>query len=512
MAKETAQQRAAREAEARRKANAEREAAERRRDQEQRAARAQAEEQRKKANAEREAADRKREAEQRAQKQAEAQKKTPSGAMAKDPAPVQDMARVQQRLDWLKKNRPNDPEVKQLQARIKATPTQPQQPQQPGVEQPAGPAQPELPPINMDVPQGAQPVSNEYMSQLPSMPGNEAFQPPPGSLYTPQEPQPYGQYQDTPLNQQNWGQQFGSMNYNANQGLMQQMQYAQQQGAFNPGSFQEQMDKAYNNVMSQFERTTQEQFAREQKDFQQMAAERGLDPNGEAYKALQKQVFDRQDMARQNAMSSAQQAAQGVQAQAYGQATNTYQMPFQQMQAFNPMYQSQAGMQSQMQGQQFQLGSQREANMWNAAQTQAGWQQQERMQGIQYGQQQEMFRMQADEEARANARAQQYAKELAQMGYSQQQAQQAAEFERQKTLAAIGQRYQQANIRLQASVTPRGGGGGGGGTNPFEAYMAQQNMNAYNQQPQQQRPSTGNSFLTGAAQGAGASITGAMIK
>jgi hypothetical protein len=181
------------------------------------------------------------------------------------------------------------------------------------------------------------------------------------------------------------------------------------------------------------------------------------------------------------------------------------------MGAFAPFYGAQANMQAQQQGQQFQLGSNREQRAADIAQTRAGWGQQERMSGMQFGQQQQMFQQQSREEAASAARAQEYAKELARMGYSQQEAQQAAEFQRQKDLLAIQQRYAQSNARLGASLQPRGGGGGSG-MNPFEAYMASQNMNAYNQQPQQRGPSMGNAAVTGAAQGLGAGLTAGLTR
>jgi len=121
-------------------------------------------------------------------------------------------------------------------------------------------------------------------------------------------------------------------------GAGQFMDIIQQQGAFQPGSFQEQMDAAYQNVMKQYEQTMGPELAREQANFQQMAAERGLDPNSEAYKTLQSQLNQRQDLARQGAMQAGLQAAQGVQAQGFGQALQGYQAPAQMLQAFTPYY------------------------------------------------------------------------------------------------------------------------------------------------------------------------------
>lgn len=435
-----------------------------------------------------------------------------NGAMARDPQPVENVARVEERIRFLKKTRPNDPQIKQLEARLRASPQQPAAPAPGQAAQPEAGVQPPPPPVDWQAPPNIESLPENYMRSLPEMPSRENMGLTPDQFYQPPTPDPYSGYANTPLNQQTWEQQFGTLNYGANQGLASQMQYAQQQGAFNPGSFQEQMDKAYSNVMQQFERTNKEQFQQEQQQFQQMAAERGLDPAGEAYKALQKQVYDRQDMARQNAMSTAQQAAQGVQAQAYGQAAQTYGMPFQQMGAFAPFYGAQANMQGQMMGQQFQLGSQREQRAADVAQTQAGWQQQERMGGIDFGRQQAMFQEQAREEAASAARAQQYAIQLTKMGYSQQDAQAQAEFQRQKDLLAIQQRYAQANTRLAARLQPRGGGGGGSGMNPFEQYMAQQNMAGYNQPQQPRQPSTGNAALGGFAAGLGAGVTAGVGK
>ena len=98
---------------------------------------------------------------------------------------------------------------------------------------------------------------------------------------------------------------------------------------FDPNTFQQkydpqfnqQMDRAYNAVYDQFERRNKAEFARQNEDFQQMAAERGLDPNGEAYKGLAKQLGERQDFARQEAQNAAVQQSYNVNQQGYDQAT-----------------------------------------------------------------------------------------------------------------------------------------------------------------------------------------------
>ena len=88
---------------------------------------------------------------------------------------------------------------------------------------------------------------------------------------------------------------------------------------FNPGSFESQMDAAYDNVYNRFQRRNQDEFSRQNDEFSQMAANRGLDPNSGAYKTLYKQLADRQDNARQEAMGAATDAAYNVQKQGFDQ-------------------------------------------------------------------------------------------------------------------------------------------------------------------------------------------------
>jgi hypothetical protein len=101
----------------------------------------------------------------------------------------------------------------------------------------------------------------------------------------------------------------------------------QVQSQYNP-VFSQEMERARQNVMSQFERRNAEEFQRQDLATQQQIAERGLDPNSPAAQALMKQNTQRQDLARQEAMSSAEQAAMGVQQQMYGQAMGTATMPY----------------------------------------------------------------------------------------------------------------------------------------------------------------------------------------
>lgn len=97
--------------------------------------------------------------------------------------------------------------------------------------------------------------------------------------------------------------------------------------------FTEEMNKARQNVLSQFERRNAEQFARERQATEQSIVERGLDPNSPAAQGLMRDLNDRQDRARQEAQSAAEQAAYQVQQQAFGQAGQLANMPFEQYQA-----------------------------------------------------------------------------------------------------------------------------------------------------------------------------------
>lgn len=103
-----------------------------------------------------------------------------------------------------------------------------------------------------------------------------------------------------------------------------QMQQKYQQG------FGQEMDRARQSLMQQFERRNTEQFAREREATQQSIVERGLDPNSPAAQAMMRDLNDRQDRARQEAMTAAEQAAYGVQEQGFGQAYKTAMAPYEQ--------------------------------------------------------------------------------------------------------------------------------------------------------------------------------------
>lgn len=97
--------------------------------------------------------------------------------------------------------------------------------------------------------------------------------------------------------------------------------------------FTQEMDRARQNVLSQFERRNAEQFGRERQSTQQAIVERGLDPNSPAAQAMMRDLNDREDRARQEAANAAEQAAYGVNAQAFGQSYKTALSPAEYFQA-----------------------------------------------------------------------------------------------------------------------------------------------------------------------------------
>lgn len=220
-------------------------------------------------------------------------------------------------------------------------------------------------------------------------------------------------------------------------GLSSSMGFIKDQGAFQPGDFTGQMEKARQTVMGQFERRTQEEFGRQNLATQQAIVERGLDPNSEAAQALMRANTQRQDLARQEAMSAAEQAAQGVQAQAYGQAAQTWGMPFQAMQAYMPFYQGQMG----------QISQQTEAAN------------RERQMALEAGYGQLSQQRAAEIESVLRAKNFEYEKQLRERGYTADAASLKAKAE-----------YDKALVKLQARLRPPSGGGGAN-ANPYEAAL-----------------------------------------
>ncbi len=114
-------------------------------------------------------------------------------------------------------------------------------------------------------------------------------------------------------------------------------------------NFEPEMERARQNVMQQFERRNAEEFGRQQVDVQRQIAERGLDPNSEAAQGLYKQLNQRQDLARQEAMSAAEQAAYGVRQQQFTEANTLAMRPYEQWGVLQQPYMAGIGAQYQMQ-------------------------------------------------------------------------------------------------------------------------------------------------------------------
>lgn len=195
-----------------------------------------------------------------------AQKKATKGALGKDPGKKEstafDPARATKRVEYLKRTRPNDPQIKRLQGQIKKS----------GYKA----SSVNIPPT--------QPPQEERVVQA----GGDVFEQMAG-----------------------YAKQFDPRTF---------------QAQYEPVYSQE-MERARQNVLGQFERRNVEEFGRQTQELERSIAERGLDPAGEAARALRKQVTERQDLARQEALSAAESAAQGVQQQIYGQATGTALLP-----------------------------------------------------------------------------------------------------------------------------------------------------------------------------------------
>ena len=134
----------------------------------------------------------------------------------------------------------------------------------------------------------------------------------------------------------------------------------QMQQQYEPG-FQQEMERARQNVMGQFERRNQRQFEQQRTSLQQQIAERGLDPASPAAQELMRQQNEREDMARQEAMSAAEQAAYSVQQQGFGQAGQLAMMPYEQWGAIQQPYI--AGIGAQYQAREAQLQREFEAAM-----------------------------------------------------------------------------------------------------------------------------------------------------
>lgn len=103
--------------------------------------------------------------------------------------------------------------------------------------------------------------------------------------------------------------------------------------------YSQEMERARQNILGQFERRNQRQFEQQRTSLQQQIAERGLDPASPAAQELMRQQNERETFAQQEAMSAAEQAADARQAQMFGQAGQTAGMRYDIFgSTFNPAY------------------------------------------------------------------------------------------------------------------------------------------------------------------------------
>jgi hypothetical protein len=118
-------------------------------------------------------------------------------------------------------------------------------------------------------------------------------------------------------------------------------------------NFEAEMERARQNIMGQFDRRNAQAFAQQRQNFETAMANRGIAPGGEQYNRELKALTDRQDMARQEAMGAAEQAAYGVQQQQFGQAGDLAMRPYEQWGVLQQPYM--AGIQAQYQSQEATL-------------------------------------------------------------------------------------------------------------------------------------------------------------
>ena len=137
-------------------------------------------------------------------------------------------------------------------------------------------------------------------------------------------------------------------------------------GAFDPNTMQpnyeigfaQERERYTKNLMDQFERRNERQFGQQRLSVQQQIAERGLDPASPAAQELMRQQNEREDMARQEAMTAAEQGSYGIAGQAFAQAKELALTPGQINQQFQDPFMARMGFEQQTQMQQGELEAQ----------------------------------------------------------------------------------------------------------------------------------------------------------
>ena len=174
------------------------------------------------------------------------------------------------------------------------------------------------------------PANKNPFAPKPDAPGA------PGATPAPAPTDPFTGAPNTPFEQLNPDQRSEEISQGLG-GLMRgNIDQAQ---PFNPGTFDEQANAAYQNVMNQFNADNAAAFQQQEAAFFQRAAEQGLDPNNPGYAALYKQeVTDRQDRARQQASRTALDASQSVRQQGFNQSYQQFLAPGEQFGQFAPAW------------------------------------------------------------------------------------------------------------------------------------------------------------------------------
>lgn len=155
---------------------------------------------------------------------------------------------------------------------------------------------------------------------------------------------------------------FASNTDAANQGMAQAYGQIQQQGQFNPGNFQDTQTAAQKAAFDSFESENEPIFQQQQKQLDDQAAARGVPRDSEEYKTMEQNLQANQQQGRQQAEDQSYQAGLGAQNQAFGQAYQTYQTPYQDLSAYNPAY-LQEGQQSLQSGAEAWQGTQNAAQL-----------------------------------------------------------------------------------------------------------------------------------------------------
>lgn len=94
--------------------------------------------------------------------------------------------------------------------------------------------------------------------------------------------------------------------------------------------FSQEMNRARESVMGEFNRTMEPEFQRQDAEFNQRMLEQGIDPNSGAYQNQYRAMKESQNQARQSAMANAFQLGSSYQQQGFEQGVQAQMLPFQQ--------------------------------------------------------------------------------------------------------------------------------------------------------------------------------------